>query len=520
MADPGLRALVLGTLLAAFPGAAAPPWALRLAEQGLAGYVLFARNVADPGQVAALTARLRDAGGVDLLLAVDEEGGDVTRLHHAAGSPYPGNAALGVVDDPALTTAVHAAIGADLVAAGLSLDLAPTVDVNTADDNPVIGTRSFGADPALVARHAAAAVTGLQDSGVAACVKHFPGHGATRVDSHLALPVVDASPRTLRERDLPPFVAAITAGARAVMSAHIRVPALTGDAPATFSPAALAGLLRGDLGFTGVVVTDALEMRGAAGPAGGVPAAAVAALAAGADLLCLGADVDADLVERTVGAVCGAVRDGLLDRRVLAGAAERVGRLRAWTTAAGPGRPAGPGTVTPGTVMPGTDFPGAETPGTVTPGTVTPGGHGGDVGLVAARRAVRVTGSPVPAGRPYLVHLDSRPTIAEGRLAWGLAAHVPGADQVRLAPAGTDGADLAARAAGRPVVVVARNLGRAPGALRLVGDLAARCPTVLVEMGWPARDIPAGLRGVVHTFGAGRVNARAAAEVLGLVPGP
>ncbi|HYN95945.1 MAG TPA: glycoside hydrolase family 3 N-terminal domain-containing protein, partial [Pilimelia sp.] len=306
--DPGLRRLALRTLLGALPGPAVPDWAVALAADGLAGYTLFARNVPD---LAGTGAALRGPAP-GLLLAIDEEGGDVTRLAAATGSPYPGNAALGAVDDPALTAAVHRAMGAELAAAGVNLDLAPTVDVNTAADNPIIGTRSFGADPALVARHAAAAVDGLQSARVAGCAKHFPGHGATVADSHTDLPTVPADRALLAARDLPPFAAAIDAGVRAVMTAHVRVPALTGAGPATFSRAALVDVLRRELGFTGVLVTDALEMRGAAGPAGGVPAAAVLALGAGADLLLLGSRVDAALVEAVAAEIAAAVGDGRL----------------------------------------------------------------------------------------------------------------------------------------------------------------------------------------------------------------
>ncbi|MBC8994413.1 dihydropteroate synthase [Micromonospora chalcea] len=282
--DPGLRRLALGTLLAAYPGPVPPDWAVDLLADGLAGHTLFGTNIHDPAQVAASTAALR-AGRPDVIVAIDEEGGDVTRLAHATGSPYPGNAALGTVDDPALTREVYAAIGAELAALGVTLDLAPTVDVNTADENPVIGTRSFGADPKRVAVHSAAAVAGLQSTGVAACAKHFPGHGATVADSHHELPTVDVPTAVLRERDLPPFAAVVDAGVRAVMTAHIRVPALTGDGPATFSRAVLHDLLRVEYGFTGAVVTDALEMKGAVLAAGGVGTGAVRALAAGADLL-------------------------------------------------------------------------------------------------------------------------------------------------------------------------------------------------------------------------------------------
>jgi beta-glucosidase-like glycosyl hydrolase len=304
--DPGLRRLALGTLLAAFAGGSAPHWARDLLTEGLAGHTLFGTNVVDPAQLAELTASLRSVRP-DALIAIDEEGGDVTRLAHRTGSPYPGNAALGTVDDPGLTRAVYAAIGGDLAAAGINLDLAPTVDVNTADDNPIIGTRSFGSSPMLVARHAAAAIEGLQSAGVAACAKHFPGHGATVSDSHLELPTVDATLDLLRERDLPPFAAVVAAGSQAIMSAHIRVPALTADDPGTFSRRVLIDLLRGEYGFGGAIVTDALEMKGAAATAGGIGAAAVRALTAGADLLCIGAKVDLELVESVVAEIVRAV---------------------------------------------------------------------------------------------------------------------------------------------------------------------------------------------------------------------
>ncbi|HSR23832.1 MAG TPA: glycoside hydrolase family 3 N-terminal domain-containing protein, partial [Candidatus Eisenbacteria bacterium] len=219
-----LRRLAEGCVLPGFAGTRPPGWVLARLERGLGGAVLFARNVAAPGQVAALTAELHGARP-DALVAIDEEGGDVTRLEAAAGSSYPGNLALGTVNDLELTRAVAASLGAELAAAGIDLDLAPVADVNSNPDNPVIGVRSFGADPELVAAHTAAFVEGLQSAGVAACVKHFPGHGDTAVDSHLDLPVVAGGEGAL-EVALRPFRAAIAAGTRAVMTAHLVVPGL------------------------------------------------------------------------------------------------------------------------------------------------------------------------------------------------------------------------------------------------------------------------------------------------------
>ncbi|AGZ45674.1 glycoside hydrolase family 3 N-terminal domain-containing protein [Actinoplanes friuliensis] len=478
--DPGLRRLALRTLLAAFAGKSAPDWALALLSEGLAGHTLFGANIAEPVQVAALTAQLRSVRA-DVLIAIDEEGGDVTRLAHRTGSPYPGNAALGAVDDPDLTRTVYAAIGTDLAAAGINLDLAPTVDVNTADDNPIIGTRSFGADPLRVARHAAAAVAGLQSTGVAACAKHFPGHGATLADSHLELPTIDAPLSVLRERDLPPFAAVIAAGTQAIMTAHIRVPELTGSGPATFSRAVLTDLLRDEYAFQGAVITDALEMKGAAGAAGGIGRAAVLALAGGADLLCIGARVDLALVEEVAAEIVAGVGDGRLSLSRLEEAAERNAAMASWT-----------------------QQPVAATP------------HDGALGYAAARRAVRVEGSLVELTEPLVVQLESGHSIAEGRVPWGLKPHLNGTEQVSVVPAEASPEALAARAGLRPIIVVGRHTHRAEATRALIESLAASHTVAVVEMGWPSVWRPAGARAFVTTYGASHANGRAAAEALGL----
>ncbi|HEU4423895.1 MAG TPA: glycoside hydrolase family 3 N-terminal domain-containing protein [Pilimelia sp.] len=481
--DPGLRRLALRTLLGAFRGPTAPDWAVDLVTDGLAGYTLFGFNVDTPEQVARASAALRSARR-DVLLAIDEEGGDVTRLDHATGSPYPGNAALGAVDDTTTTYEVYRAIGAELATAGINVNLAPTVDVNTVDDNPIIGTRSFGADPGKVAGHAAAAVTGLQEAGVAACAKHFPGHGATITDSHLELPTVDVPLPVLRARDLLPFAAVVAAGAKSIMTAHIRVPALTGDDPATFSRAALVDLLRHEYGFAGAIITDALEMKGAAIAAGGTAPAAVRALAAGADLLCIGADVDAHLVEEVAGEIAAAVSEGRLPVARVEEAAARTAALAEWTLSAAH-------------QIPADDLQ-----------------H--DVGYAAARRAVRVEGSLAGFAAPLVVQLESASTIAEGRVPWGLGPHINGTEQVRVVAAEVS-PDAILRVAGdRPIVVVGRHTYRAPATRTLVERLAASHAVAVVEMGWPTGWRPAGARAFVTTYGASRANGRAAAEALGL----
>ncbi|MER7205527.1 glycoside hydrolase family 3 N-terminal domain-containing protein [Streptosporangium sp. NPDC000239] len=475
--DQVLRRLAAGTLLVAFQGTTAPDWVLHDLENGLGGVTLFGFNVADPAQLSALTSRLRDAG--DPVISLDEEGGDVTRLAYHVGSPYPGNAALGAVDDVELTRRVYRSIGDDLARCGINLDMAPSADVNTADDNPVIGTRSFGSDTALVSRHTVAAVHGLQSARVAACVKHFPGHGATRQDSHLEIPLVDASAELLRERELVPFRAAIEAGTMSIMTAHVRVPSVTGTEPATLSAAALGGLLRGELGYDGVIVTDALDMHAiteSVGLAGG----AVLSLAAGADLLCLGPLPTQQDVRAIVDEIVAAVLDGRLPAERLEASAARVAKLRSWFGSSQPER-----------------------------------AEESMIGLTAARRAVTLTGSTSPLVDPLVVEMETPPTIAVGDVPWGFAPLMPQAEVVRVKPEEADVPNILERASGRSLVVVVKDAHRYEISQSVVSAvLAARPDTTVVEMGLPIWR-PKGAT-YLATYGAARANAQAAAELLSI----
>ncbi|MFJ8332784.1 glycoside hydrolase family 3 protein [Streptomyces sp. NPDC094437] len=482
----------LTVLQPGFTGTTAPDWLLRRLGEGLAAVGLFGRNITSPTQLAALTAQLR-AERPDVLVAVDEEGGDVTRLEVRAGSSYPGNHALGAIDDPELTREVAHDLGRRLAACGVTLDWAPSADVNSNPGNPVIGVRSFGADPALAARHTAAFVTGLQSAGVAACTKHFPGHGDTAVDSHHALPRIDASTEALAARELPPFRAAIAAGTRAVMSAHILVPALDPDRPATLSPRILTDLLRGELGYDGLIVTDGMEMQ-AISATYGIERGSVLAVAAGADAICVGGGLADDAtVRRLRDALTTAVRTGTLPEQRLAEAASRVRSLAAWTTARGSAAPQPPSA---------------------------------DVGLGAARRALRLTTHPTApnapgvtplAEPPYVAVLTPVANIAVGdETPWGVAAELgrmlPGTATGSFS--GADAGRAALEAAGaRRIVAVVRDEHRHPWmAAALDTLLAARPDTLVVEMGVPQ----APPRGALHiaTHGAARVCGRAAAEVI------
>lgn len=475
----------LAVLQPGFEGTTAPDWLLRQVGEGLTAVGLFGRNITSPEQLAALTAQLRTERD-DVLVAIDEEGGDVTRLEVRSGSSFPGNLALGAVDDTDLTRGVARELGRRLAECGVNLNWAPSADVNSNPDNPVIGVRSFGADTHLAARHTAAYVQGLQAAGVAACTKHFPGHGDTNVDSHHALPRIDVDLDTLQARELVPFKAAIEAGTKAVMSAHILVPALDPTRPATLSPQILTGLLRGELGYEGLIVTDGMEMHAIAGTYG-IERGSVLAIAAGADAICVGGGLaDEATVLRLRDALVAAVREGALPEERLADAAARVRELAAWTRRARPdARPEG--------------------------------SRASGIGLTAARRAVLVTGSTKPLTAPYVATLAPVANIAVGdETPWGLAVELaellPGTE-AGVFPEGSGAGDVLAAAGDRTVVAVVRDAHRHPWMAEALDALvAARPDTVVVEMGLP-RARP---RGTLHiaTHGASRVCGRAAAEVI------
>jgi len=518
-ADPGLGRLAEAILIPPFPGSQEPDWVRAALGDGLGGVTLFGPNVQDREQLARLTASLRSAA-IEPIIAIDEEGGDVTRISHQIGSEYPGNAALGAVDDTDLTRSVYAALGADLAALGVNLDLAPAVDVNTAADNPVIGTRSFGADPALVARHGAAAVAGLQSAGVAACAKHFPGHGSTTLDSHLVLATVDAPLSVLWARDLPPFAAAIAAGVRAVMPSHLRVPELTGDLPASLSRRAQTDLLRGELGFTGVIVSDGLEMRAVSEPYG-IPEAAVRAVIAGTDLLCLGRDQDQLSFLAVKNALVAAVQSGRLRGERLEEAAARVAELRQWTAAAAAAA-SGADALTANAIPAQARIAGGAPVTASAAGRPVPDdAPASAIGLAAARRAVTVHGDRPAVRQPLVVQLVPPSNLAVGPVPWGLGSFVP-ADSYRQVSTATADDDLPyvvsgllAEADDRSLIIVVRDAHRHPVARQAVQlMLAGRPDAIVVEMGlpmWRPGDIS-----YVTSYGAGRNNARATAEVLGL----
>ncbi|MEV0122506.1 glycoside hydrolase family 3 N-terminal domain-containing protein [Streptomyces sp. NPDC050703] len=493
--DPTLEHLANSVLQPGFEGTTAPDWVRRKISEGLGSVVLFSRNIESVEQVGRLTAALR-AENPDLIVAIDEEAGDVTRMEAWTGSSRPGNLALGAVDDIDLTERVAHDIGRDLHAAGVSLNFAPSADVNSNPLNPVIGVRSFGSRTDIVSRHTAAWIRGLQGAGVAACAKHFPGHGDTVVDSHYGLPQVQGSAEEIALTALPPFIAAMEAGVRAVMTAHLLAPAYDPDLPATLSHRILVDLLRGELRFDGLVVTDGIEM-GAVTDRYGIDGATVRALAGGVDAVCVGGEsadeATADLLST---ALVKAVHERTLPEERLAEASGRVREFAAWSGERSR--------------------------------AVAPAAEDSGIGLAAARRAIRVRNRSAAAlpltGAPHVVELSPTMNLAvDGRTPWGVAGPLrdlrPGTTSVRLtepdvAPAG----DLLDRevlgpAAGRPLVVVVRDAARHRWMTdTLTRLLRSRPDALVVEMGVPAGDSPGAAHLITH--GATRVSGIAAAELL------
>jgi beta-N-acetylhexosaminidase len=334
---------VLGLLMLAFDGFVLPAAIeSRLASRPAAGITLFRYlNVAAPAQLRALVASVQAAAarrpgaepGLPLLVAADQECGQLLALGEGT-TPFAGNMALGATRDEALAERVAAAIGLEMRALGANVAYTPSCDIAGNPANPGIGIRSFGDDPAAVGRLAAAHIRGLHSAGVAATAKHFPGLGDVTLDSHLALPVLAHDRRRLDATELVPFRAAIDAGADVVMSAHLSLPRLGGDPslPATLSRAVMHDLLRGDLGFDGLSITDALDM--AALPQGPEQVIdVIAAIRAGVDVLLCPPNEEARL--RIEAGLDHAAARRLFDPTALHASRERLDRLRRWVSGFG-----------------------------------------------------------------------------------------------------------------------------------------------------------------------------------------
>ncbi|WEK62254.1 MAG: glycoside hydrolase family 3 N-terminal domain-containing protein [Candidatus Microbacterium colombiense] len=494
-----LTRLANGVLWPGFFGTSAPSWLLDELQDGLAGVVYFGQNIGP--ELPALSASILAANPA-ALIGVDEEGGSVTRLESAEGSTIPGAAQLGLLDDLVATERTGAELARRVAAVGANVVLGPVADVNTDPRNPVIGVRSFGSDESLVSRHAVAAIDGIQDGGVAACVKHFPGHGDTHLDSHHALPEIALDIAEFERVHLEPFRAAVEAGVDSIMTAHIVVPAW-GEAPATLNPRIL-GILR-DWGFEGVIITDALDMA-AIRETVGIGGGAALALAAGADLLCIGnptnpgdaALPDQDLQDFLAAreGIVAALRDGSLSRERVEEAARRVAALAAKLRSA------------------------ADTAVDIEASDSDAPDTGGFDAAEIMRRIITVTGDePAAAAALTVVDARRRSTLAvdsaAGYVAGSLAAGDPRV-RIDVASAAISEQDRVldemTAAAGMTVILIDRP--DADAAQRsLVERAAERDPhAVVVNVGLPAR-VPLPLP-TVEVAAASRIGAQVARERL------
>jgi beta-N-acetylhexosaminidase len=310
-------------LIGSLPGRTITPEIRSLAREfSLGGVIFFARNIEAPEQVAELSHDVQALGSeLPIWVSVDQEGGRVARLK-APFTVWPPMAALGRSGDVSLAARFGKALATELRAVGITLDYAPVLDIHTNPKNPIIGDRALAEDAEAVARLGTAIIESLQRHGVAACGKHFPGHGDTSVDSHLDLPLVEHPPDRIRRVELVPFRAAIKTGVAFIMTAHVLVPSLDEEKPATLSRAIVQGMLRDELGFQGVILSDDLEMKAIA-KSFPVPEAAVQAITAGCDglLVCSG---DVDVQAATLEALVRAVEQDVIPYKRLEDALKRL----------------------------------------------------------------------------------------------------------------------------------------------------------------------------------------------------
>ncbi len=474
---------ILGRVMLGFEGERLPDWvAARLANAPAAGMTVFRHhNVRTPGQVLELTEGLQRAGadghpGRPMLVAADQEGGQLQALGDGA-TAFPGNMALGAVGDEGLAERVGLTLATEARAMGVNVLYAPDLDVATNPRNVALGIRSFGDDPAAVARLGAAVVRGITRAGAAATVKHFPGKGDVSADTHHELARIGGSRDRLEAVELPPFRAGIAAGARLVMSSHAAVPGLTGDpsVPGTLARAVMTDLLRRDLGFNGVTISDALDM-GALAQGEAQRAQMVEAANAGVDLFLCAAD--RAKLQRIEGALVAGVHAGAIDPAANEAALGRIDALRRWLGSQEPG---------PDLAVVGCAAHQALALEVATRALTRFADPMGWLPLAATRDQRIVAVMPTPTD---MTPADTSSTVTPG-LAGALRVHHARVDEIVVAPAPDDREIAAVRdrvAGGNVAAVVVGTLDgvRSPGQIELVRVLAATGrPTIAVSMRTP-----------------------------------
>lgn len=458
---------ILSTFSPGFGGAIVPEWIKPWLENGLGSVTLFASNTPNFEAAANLIEDLRSYNP-EVLITIDEEGGDVTRLFVREGSRYPTPALLGQCDDEDLTYRSYNSMGTILREIGIDITYAPVADVVAFENNPIVGVRSFGMSTDVVTRHVAAAVKGLQSAGVGACVKHFPGHGAVLEDSHHDLPHIKLALVDYESQHISPFKHAIESGVAAIMIGHLVAESLDREFPASLSSKVIRDYLRGVLGFDGLIVTDALDMGAIGGPTK-IHESALKALGAGSDLLCFsGMGDQSQFVSSSFDWIKSAVDSGALPTKSLE---ESEQRIISWRSA----------NKTKGVATAAVDFKDLI--------------HG-----------FEVSGSvELEPGAINLVEIGTKPTIAAGDVSWGMHR------ELRAVGIACDiHASDAETLATKKLVVAFRDAYRDAPLLATLKRLNERFPeAIFIDMGWPSREfVP---KNLIRAFGSSAVIAQAVA---------
>ena len=458
---------ILSTFSPGFGGAAVPEWIKPWLENGLGSVTLFASNTPSFEAAANLIKDLRSYNP-EVLIAIDEEGGDVTRLFVREGSRYSTPALLGQCDDENLTYRSYNSMGSVLRELGIDITYAPVADVVAFENNPIVGVRSFGMSTDVVTRHVAAAVKGLQSAGVGACVKHFPGHGAVLEDSHHDLPHIKMTLADYESQHVLPFKHAIDSGVSSVMIGHLIAEALDRNFPASLSSKVIRDYLRGVLHFDGLVVTDALDMGAIGGPSK-IHESALKALTAGADLLCFsGMGDQSGFVSSSFDWIKSAVDSGALSINSLQESEQRITSWRSLNK--------------------------------------TSIEANSSVDFKDLISGFEISGSvELEPGAVNLVEIGTKPTIAAGDVSWGMHR------ELRAVGIACDiHASDAETLATKKLVVAFRDAYRDAPLLATLRRLNERYPeAIFIDMGWPTREFTP--KNLIRAFGSSAVIAQAVA---------
>ena len=459
--------LILSTFSPGFGGAVVPEWIKPWLENGLGSVTLFASNTPNFETASNLISEIRSYNP-DVLIAIDEEGGDVTRLFVREGSRYPTPALLGQCDDEDLTFRSYSSMGAVLRSLGVDITYAPVADVVAYENNPIVGVRSFGMSSDVVNRHVLQAVQGLQSSGVSACVKHFPGHGAVLEDSHHDLPRIKLSKNDYERTHIEPFKNAIASGVSAVMIGHLIAECLDPNLPASLSSKILRDYLRSELGFKGLIVTDALDMGAIGGPTK-IHESALNALTAGADLLCFsGMGDQSQFVINSFDWIQSAFNRGEISEDSFIDSSQRVGEIRA------------------------KNLKGTKVEENIDYKELISGFEVlGDVELSSS--AIN------------LVEIGTKPTIAAGDVSWGIHRELRSVG-ITCEIHASDAENLASK----KLVVAFRDAYRDGPLLATLNRLNQRFPdAIFIDMGWPTREFEP--RNLIRAYGSSAIVSQAVA---------